>query len=65
MAVPRLIHVSGAFSSLPMLTPVEQLLKDLEFPADKNKIVQFVQRQQERPTNIILTRAAGLVQQYW
>ena len=62
MAVPRLIHVSGAFSSLPLLIPLGQLLKDLGFPADKNKIIQFVQRQQERPTNII---TAGLVQQYW
>ena len=30
---------------------VGQLLKDLKFPADKNKIIQFVQLQ-ETPTNI-------------
>lgn len=31
---------------------IGQLLKGLEFPADKNKIVQFVRQQQERPTSI-------------
>jgi len=30
---------------------IGQLLKDLKFPADKNKIIQFVQLQ-ETPTNI-------------
>ncbi|MRN41856.1 MAG: DUF2795 domain-containing protein [Nitrosopumilales archaeon] len=61
MAVPRLIHVSGAFSSLPLLIPLGQLLKDLGFPADKNKIIQFVQRQQERPTNISEERKQDLL----
>ena len=40
---------------------VGQLLKGLEFPADKNKIVQFVQQQQERPTNISEERKQDLL----
>jgi len=31
---------------------VGQLLKDLEFPVDKKKIIQFVQQPQKQPTNI-------------
>ena|SRR5438445_9828111 len=31
---------------------IGQLLKDLEFPADKNKIIQFVQQYQVQPPNI-------------
>ena len=31
---------------------IGQLLKDLEFPAEKSKIIQFIQQQQEKPPNI-------------
>jgi hypothetical protein len=31
---------------------VGQLLKDLEFPVDKKKIIQFVQQPQKQPANI-------------
>jgi len=31
---------------------IRQLLKNLEFPADKNKIIQFVQQYRVQPPNI-------------
>ena len=32
-----------------------QILKDLDFPAGKDKIIQFVQQQQQNPDNNILS----------
>jgi len=34
------------------IAAIGQLLKDLEFPVDKKKIIQFVQQRQKQPANI-------------
>jgi Protein of unknown function (DUF2795) len=41
-------------SDFPKAAALAQILKDMEFPADKNEIVQFVEQSEKPETNEIL-----------
>ena len=40
---------------------IGQLLKDLEFPADKNRIIRFVQQYQVQPPNITKEKKEDII----